>query len=207
MFPEKPKNKQKNDHSSPLRAKILIGLLSLIILLGVFTAQILPRLMLPSIHLSDVESVQIEDQWMGLSQFAPIVADYTLDMTDTGLVGDASFSIANYAVTQSTTITIPAETVQAFITMLETASLEQGPYEPFWEWTDDYPYISMLFETDHGEIEIFTSSQGESHTPWGARIDDVEYVISSDIPMQALVLIEPYLQRDILDTMVNEYNP
>jgi len=206
MFPEKPKNKQKNDHSSRIRPK-LIMLSTIMVLLGGIFAVALPNIMRPSITLSNVQTLQIKNHWMGLSQYAPIQADYDLILSEGSLTGEAIFSLANGSVTQTTSIEIPAEKVQAFITMLETARLETGPYEPYQVWTDDYPYISFLLETDQGEIEIFTSSQGESHTPWGAQIGDIEYVIPSDIPMQALQILEPYLKGDILDTMISEFRP
>ena len=204
MFPEKPKNKRKNDHRSRLRLTILLLSFAVAFGFGIFV-YLSSSCCVPAIKILNVQSLHIHDKWAGLSQYSPIIADYTLTMADGSLDGEAYFSIANDAVTQQTPITIPTETVDAFIKMLETAQLEQGPYEPRWEWTDDYPYISMVFQTEHGKIEIFTRSQGESHTPWGAEIDGVEYVIASDIPMQALILLESYLQRDILDTMVNDY--
>jgi hypothetical protein len=208
MFPEKPKNKQKNDRHSRKRLIVLLPSVIVVLLAGIFLYYAsLPtcRLTAPKLFYN-IQSVQIQDHWTGLSPFAPIKADYTFTMTEDGvLAGDAMFSIANDNVTHTTPIEIPAETVEAFIKMLETAKLEQRPYEPFWQWTDDYPYISIFFKTDQAEIEIFTSSQGESHTPWGAEIDDVEYVIDSDIPMQAYSLLEPYLQRGVLETMIDEY--
>ena len=207
MFPEKSKNKQKNDHpSSRLRLK-LFALSAIVVILGGILAIALPNIMLPSVTLSNVQSLQIKDHWSGLSQFAPIQADYDLVLSDGSLTGEATFSLANGSVTQTTSIDIPAEQVEAFIAMLETAKLEQGPYEPYWAWTDDYPHIAMSFTTDQGKVEIFTSSQGEFHTPWGAKIDDVEYVIASEIPIQALKIIDPYLKRDILETMINEFQP
>ena len=41
--------------------------------------------------------------------------------------------------------------------------------------------------------------------PWGAVIQGQEYVIESDIPMQALNILEPYLKRHILEMMIDEY--
>ena len=204
MLPEKTKNKRKNDHQPSIILKILLFIVVFGFGIGLLVS-ILPYLLSPTITFSDVQTLKIQDHWMGLSPTAPMMADYELSMTDETLSGEASFSIAYDTIKQSSDITIPAETLDAFIKMLETVKLKQGVYEPFWEWTDDYPYISMLFQTDQGEIEIFTSSQGNSHTPWAANIDGVEYVIESDIPMQALALLEPYLKRDILDTMVSEY--
>ena len=204
MFPEKPKNKPKNDKPSRQRIVMLLAFVILMGAIGLFIYS-LPYLFPATIDLSDIQVVQIRDSWAGLSPLSPIEANYDLTMKDEGWVGEAIFSITADQIIETADIHIPIEDTDAFLDMLEQAKLLPGPYEPFYRWTDDYPFISISFQTDDGEIEIFTSSQGEGHVPWGAMVHGQEYVIESDIPMQALKILEPYMKRDILQTMIDEY--
>ncbi len=205
MVPEKPKNKRKNDASSNRRLAFF-SMLALGIAIGMAIV-LFPRLFPMTLSLSDVTVVQIQDFWSGLVRWNPSEASYILGKNDEGWAGDVTFSLAQGEVMETATITIPSDVVGEFITLLETAPLVEGRYEPRIEWTDDYPFISFTFQTTRGEIQIYTSSQGEWHTPWGARMDGKDYTIDSEIPMQAYNLLMPYLERDILGEMIDNYQP
>ena len=206
MIPEKPKIKRKRDTSSNKRFAVVAILLVLAMGIGAGVV-LLPRLFPMTFSLSDVTAVQIQDSWAGLVRWNPLEASYLLSVDDEGWAGDVTFSLAQGEVTESATITIPQDIVDEFIALIETTPLVAGEYEPRWEWTDDYPFISMTFQTPRGEIEVYTSSQGEWHTPWGARVDGKAYTINSEIPMQAYNLLMPYLERDVLGEMIDNYQP
>lgn len=155
------------------------------------------RLFTPTIRLDlgDVQSVTIEQSWVGL---APMYAStYTLTEKDGAWIGSVVFMYGfDETVTQEEDINIPAEAVARFIRIMETAPAYEGEYDPYFDHTDDYPYIGFTFGTDAGAVEVFSGSQGEFAVPWGARIDGVEYTIDSDIPARALDEIAPYLKYE-----------
>src|SRR5690349_17301072 len=101
------------------------------------------------LDLSGVQSVTIEDSWVGL---APMYAsNYTLTDEDGAWVGSVVFMYGNdESVTQEETISIPAEAVQRFIDIMEMAPAYEGDYQPLFTHTDDYPSMRFTFETDHG---------------------------------------------------------
>lgn len=204
MYSEKPKNKRKNQATN----KRLVVLLTIFFIVGFFGGTVLyisPSLFPARISLSGIESMTIQDHWVGLSPVAPVQADYLLTNVEGALIGGAVFSISYESITQQADINIPADVAAEFLKTLETVDLIRGDYHPLIEWTDDYPSITMTFQMDHGEVSIFTSSQGEYHVPWGATINDTTYVINSEIPMQAFNSLSPYLHRDQLDAMVDGF--
>jgi hypothetical protein len=155
------------------------------------------------LDLGGVQSITIEDSWVGL---APMYAStYTLTDEDGAWVGSALFMYGfDDSVTQEESISIPAEAVQRFIDVMETAPAYEGDYEPLITHTDDYPSIRFTFETDHGTVEVYSSSQGEFAVPWGATADGTTYVIDSDIPARALEEIAPFLKYEEREAFLDE---
>lgn len=211
MYSEKPKNKRKSDTYRRNGRWVVAGLL-LVMCVAALVAYFYPRLLTPKVNLSSVASVTIADRWSGLSPVAPIVANYSLTMQDGMLVGVGDFSITgDFPVTStgnttdSTDVQIPSDSVTIFLDALEQVELIRGDYIPFRDHTDDYPSIAMTFQTDHGKIVIYTSSQGENHVPWAATIRGETYVINSRIPMDAVNSISDYLHKDILNSMIDDY--
>ena len=151
MFPEKPKNKRKNDTQS---RKGIVILFASVFFIGAiaFAIYSLPYLFPTSIELSSIQSIRILNNWTGLSQVAPISSDYRLTMQNDGWAGEATFSITPNKLKESANITIPTDKVEAFLDALEGVQLLPGPYEPYYQWTDDYPSILISLKTDQGEI-------------------------------------------------------
>ncbi len=65
-------------------------------------------------------------------------------------------------------LTRPA--TRTLLATLGSARIEEGPYEPFWDHTDDVPSIELVLHTARGIALVFSRSQGEFHAPWGACI-------------------------------------
>jgi hypothetical protein len=155
-------------------------------------------------QLSQVRSIRIEDDWTGLSPVAPIVAHYDLHRQNGSFSGKANFSVAGY--TQARTaveeVSIPEDTVLAFLQLLSRSPTEYGHYEPLFEHTDDYPSISIQLGVENDIVEFYTRSQGGDHVPWAGKVQGNIYVINSNLPAQALALLEPYLKKDRLKQLI-----
>jgi len=205
MYPEKPKNKRK--HSDRLRRQMTYLIAGIIVLVGIgliFT--LIPILFPAQISITDLQTVHIQNHWMGLSRIAPIKADYYLNLTADGtLTGTATYSITHDEITETVDITIPADVIDTFIDKLESAKLQRGTYTPFSQWTDDYPSLAININTVNTIISIYSTSQGEFHVPWGATIDGTDYIINSTIPAEALDILTPYLKQDVQEAMIDEH--
>jgi len=158
-----------------------------------------------SYSFSQTRSIRIQDDWTGYSSLAPIEAHYFLERNEDKFSGEVHFSVAGYSEHPKTTtenIEIPLEVVQAFLEMLAKSPLDYGEYVPEFTHTDDYPDIRIELESDSESITFFTTSQGADHVPWAAILDGKTYVVDSDIPAKALAILEPFLKRDVLESLL-----
>lgn len=161
---------------------------------------------LPALAGSSVTSMTIVESWTGLSPVAPIEATFHLTPAPQGLKGVAHFSAAGYRdpITATASISIPVEILNQFLVMLAGTPLEEGPYQPLINHTDDYPSIALIVETSAGRFTFDTQSQGETHVPWRALIEGREYVTYADNPAQAWRLLDPYLARPIQTALIEQ---
>ncbi|CAG0928289.1 hypothetical protein TFLX_00819 [Thermoflexales bacterium] len=150
---------------------------------------------------SQLRSIHIQDNWMGISPISPTVVSYTLQNQGDYFGGQAFFDIRGLSTTQS--ITIPIEKVDSFLKTLATAPIEEGEYIPTFRYTDDYPDIRFHMRFISETVEFSTGSQGKDHSPWRVTVDDKMYISSSHIPMQSFAILEPYLARDLLNQMID----
>ena len=188
-------------------------LFSVLFLLFLATGCISPQRTQPpvSFHLSeirqisDLRSIRLADDWAGLADYGPTQAHYMLQPKAGGFLGQATFSaggdFSKEQMTDSAEITIPIRVVQNFLNTLAEATLEDGPYEPYIEHTDDYPDLSIDLVFDGQTVSYQSQSQGGGHVPWAVSIDTQTYVINSGIPMQAWALLSPYLKQDKLQQL------
>src|SRR5262249_13713726 len=147
-------------------------------------------------RLSDAHRIHIENDWTGLSPFAPLTAHYTLERKSDGFRGGATFSAGGYSGTANKAvedIAVPLDKAQLFLQMLSKCPMKSGDYEPKIEHTDDYPSIKLEIELEKETVTFFTKSQGEGNIPWGVTIRGTTYVVESDIPATAVELLEPHL--------------
>ncbi len=151
---------------------------------------------------SQLQSVHIQDDWMGLSPTSPTVVSYTLQNHGDYFGGQAFFDIRGLSATLA--ITIPVERVDSFLKTLATAPIEEGEYEPLFQWTDDYPNIQFQLSFISKTVVFSTGSQGKDHSPWRVAVDDKTSISSSRIPMQSFAILEPYLARDLLNQMIDQ---
>lgn len=174
---------------------------------GVVQAAEFPdALTMPAIDASAVTSVTIVDSWTGLSPLAPIEASYHLTASADGLVGLAAFSVAGYRdpITATAAISVPVLVFEEALAELAGTPLEEGPYKPLINHTDDYPTISMTFMASGQAIQFYTQSQGPDHIPWKVVIDGQEFVTYADNPSRAMQILEPYLAPATLASLIEQ---
>lgn len=158
--------------------------------------------------LSFVEEITIQDYWVGLSLLAPLNKEFVLELAEDSYIGEAQFSLGGCCEgmerSRAESLSIPVETVNTFIDVLEQIALVEGDYQPFYQWTDDYPYIAITLKNGQDRFVIYTNSQGATHVPWAASYNEKEYIIDSDAPMQAYTILIPYLKQEVFEAMKDE---
>jgi hypothetical protein len=158
-------------------------------------------------YLDSVQTIKIADTWVGLTPASPLFSYYDLTTDDDGAwVGTGVIEAGRPKISREEAITVPAEAVERFVEIMNTAVLLKGTYHIDTEDQnpDDYPVITLNFKTDRGYVTVYTYSSAENHVPWGVIIDGIEYVIDGDVPARAMDEIMPYLRYDIRDAMIEE---
>lgn len=168
------------------------------------------------LQLHQAQEFSIEDDWSGLSSVGFLNAHYSFRRQGEAFTGQAAFSLGaplkEFTATES--VRIPESAALEFLAILAQSPVEPpkyqrgyGPeYEPNIDHTDDYPSISIRIELNNESIEYFTRSQGEDHVPWALAYKGNIYIINSPQPMQALRIVSPYLKKEKLTDLVNEFN-
>ena len=75
-------------------------------------------------------------------------------------------------------------------------------YVPYFDHTDDFPFVEIVLELPSEKIEFSTVSQGAGRSPWKCVVESETYVVNSGAPMRALNVLVPYLQRDRLTRLI-----
>lgn len=158
--------------------------------------------------LSRAQAIAIDDVWNGFSRLAPIEAHYALQRAAQGFAGSADFSAGGGYPGGPThahaDVALPQAAVAAFFSALAQTPLHAGEYTPLRRRTDDYPDMTVTITVD-GKDVIFTSqSQGTTRAPWLVHAGDADYVSDSGQPAAALDRLAPYLERNVLDALVEK---
>lgn len=149
-------------------------------------------------------TLSILDAWTGLSPAAPIEAYFELKPDATAFWSRAELSVAGYTtpITKTVAISVPVSIVDEFLTLIASTPLEEGDYQPVMSHTDDYPTIAVAIETANDEVVFVSKSQGLSHVPWGALINQKRYITYANTLARAMTLLDPYLARAERDELV-----
>src|SRR4030095_4445625 len=112
---------------------------------------------------SKVCSLQLQNDWMGLSEFGPVKRAYLLKPDVQGFSGKAVFSLGGgpHTLSKEFPLSIPRDAVQGFFSKLSKSVLEKGEYKPKIDHTDDYPSLGITVEGAGSKMEFFSQSQGE----------------------------------------------
>lgn len=155
-------------------------------------------------QLPEATALNIRDDWSGASPVSPVLAHYYLTRSSGALTGLADFSVGEFQgrpITTTDTVTIPAEVVSDFLNRLSEVPLTEGNYVPRQDAVEN-TNISLTITVPAGTIFFYTQSQGDDHTPWAATLDTTTYVIDTPAVAEAFALLEPYLKRDVLESLV-----
>lgn len=167
-----------------------------------------PKPVIPD--LLGTQSVRIQDDWVGLAPEAPIAARFYLHRDGTQFTGTAEFEAGGFSgdpLKATEEIAIPLEVMESFLLRLTDAPVEEGTYIIPPTHTDDYPQLSMNLTSGDWSVEFYSDSQNSDHTPWRFESSHPNgvcrhnCVIQSDVPTQALDLLNPYLKRDVQEKL------
>ena len=160
------------------------------------------------LEVANIRAISIQDNWVGLSDIAPILSYYSLLPNGEEFTGLVNFDVGGYSrknrISELQDLHVPAKAIQLFLNKLQTTSIREGDYQPTIEHTDDYPTLEIRIVLTNFDLTFYTSSQGERHTPWGMTCFGHTYVIDSATPMDALDILLPYLKKDRLKVLEDQ---
>jgi len=156
---------------------------------------------------SKVISIELQSDWMGLSEFGPLKRAYFFKSDGPNFSGKATFSLGAgpSLLSKEFPVSVPRETVQAFLSQLSRSVLEKGEYKPKIDHTDDYPTLGITVEGPQGKVEFFSRSQGEFAIPWGVRFASQTYVVNTNDPELAFRIMDPYLKHEMMKSLQEEW--
>ncbi len=162
--------------------------------------------------LEDVTAIHLEDDWSGLAGASPVEAHFDFARQGEGYVGTGRLAVLGSYYRRplpppaTRAVAIPPDAARAFFALLATTPGQAGAYSPRISHTDDYPSLRIVLTTTHGEVTIYSQSQGTAHVPWGLRIEGGrwEYTVDNDTPQRAIALLMPYLDYETLDLLKDE---
>jgi hypothetical protein len=163
--------------------------------------------------LPETQSIRIDDSWMGLSPVAPLNASYALERQGAQFVGLGEFGARGMVFgsiqsgprrTATRDIVLPPADAETFLRMLTGIQAVERPYDPQLRITDHYPSLSIRLETPDGTLTVFSQAQGTDRVPWALRLGERTFVVDSDLPTRAFATLEPYLHRDVLQSLADE---
>jgi hypothetical protein len=158
--------------------------------------------------ISEIRSISIQDDWAGLIDYGPTLSYYSLMPNGSEFTGLVNFTVGGdfnkRPISETNDLHIPTKGIEAFLKKLASTSYRKGKYEPFEQWTDDYPSLEIRVLLRHDEISFHTTSQGEYHTPWAMIYLGQTFVVDSATPMDALKVLLPYLKKDRLAALEDQ---
>jgi hypothetical protein len=145
-----------------------------------------------------LRSIEMEDDWMGLSELGPLRKRYLLKPGGQQLTGTATFTLGAGPLQKikEEPISIPNEMIQSFLSLLSQSTFEEGEYKPRITHTDDYPSRRIEITSENGKLVFFSTSQGELAVPWGASFENKSFIVNSGNPGEAMAKIRPYLKDE-----------
>jgi hypothetical protein len=157
------------------------------------------------------ETVEIANDWNGYSDITPVLRRAKLRRERQELVGNAYIAVGGYGAAgihqqQTTKVKIPAAVTAKFLAMLSKTPLQTGIYRPSISRTDDYPHIKIQVKINGQQVIFSSESQGSDYVPWkivlSKKNTTTAYISNSPFPAQALQLLNPYLDRQGIDRLI-----
>jgi hypothetical protein len=156
-------------------------------------------------------AVEIQNDWNGYSDITPVLRHYKLQLQNGELVGNSHIAVGGYGAAGihqqvTTKVKIPAAVTTQFLEMLAKTPLQTGVYKPNIVRVDDYPKIGIVIKSAQQQAIFSSESQGADNVPWKVTVGKVDpsknYITNSNLPAQALKLLDPYLNNPGIDRIV-----
>lgn len=157
------------------------------------------------------DKVEIQNDWNGHSDITPVLRRYKLRLDKQKLVGNAHIAVGGYGAAgihqqKTTKINIPAATSAKFLATLAKTPLQTGTYQPRIDRGDDYPSITIQLQIARQQVTFSSQSQSVGNVPWKVTITKndrtVEYISNSAFPAQALKSLDPYLDKNGIELII-----
>jgi hypothetical protein len=156
-------------------------------------------------------AVEIQNDWNGYSDITPILRHSKLQLQNGELVGNSHMAVGGYGAAGihqqvTTKVKIPAVVTAQFLEMLAKTPLQNGIYKPNIVRADDYPQIRIVIKSAQQQAIFSSESQGADNIPWKVTVGKVDpgknYITNSNLPAQALKLLDPYLNNPGIDRII-----
>lgn len=125
--------------------------------------------------------VIVRDGWWG--EGTPNMTAYELRREAAGPLAGTCRQFRRGKPERAAEVALSAANTTRFLRLLADAAAQPGgPYEPLVMHTDDFPSIEIAIHVgpeaaNGGLMLLFSSSQGELHTPWCASVRGVSYAV------------------------------
>lgn len=153
----------------------------------------------------DLQAIEIQDvvrSPQSVSRLFPIEARYTLQRGASGFVGPALFSVGSSSSRKATAnVRLPFPVVAEFLQMLKGLPLREG-YQPVTPTPGgSFPDIRVELRGRSAATALITRSPGRDLLPWGIEFERQTYTIESNVPAKAFTTLQPYLHREVLESL------
>lgn len=189
------------EHKLSCLTYITILMVSGMLILVVTAAAILQPHPPDYLYFTALQSITIHEQWQGL---VPVQATYQLRYDLNVFNGTASFVVGTgeRRQTANANISIPFDRTQAFLSKLKQSELHPALYQP----ANTLRSINIRIVTWRETLTLFSQSPGVNRI-WGLEMRGLHYMINSSRPAEALAIIEPCLQNELLNQLIADASP
>lgn len=167
--------------------------------------------------------IELNDDWTGLSSFAPIKrrfdlvqesGDWRCNGTLTFYCPDSSDeSLSNAEIEGHTSLELMTDSleilvekcrIQRFIGSIDECPIERKVYVPYQERDDDRPHLKITIEIVDAKVVLYSDSQGDDHIPWALEFRGHKWVVDSAVPADAMKTLGVALKRQQFDNFLQD---
>ena len=167
---------------------------------------------LHEIAIATVE-IRLQRDWSGYGY--PSTAHYSLVRGETEFSGNAEFASGHKPresddrgllyLEAAETFDVSFKIVGDFLEKMGSLKLMPGPYYPFSQGTDSFPFLRIELESRTGLAVFESESQGEWSEPWGLTLNDGLYTVNTATPDQAMAALEWHMKGHRRDELQAEF--
>lgn len=168
---------------------------------------------LHEIAIATVE-IRLQRDWSGYG--SPSTAHYSLVRGETEFSGNAEFThgyvlggefgnMGLPCLKAAETFDVSFKIVADFLEKMGSLKLIPGPYYPFSQGTDSFPFLRIELESRTGLAVFESESHGEGHVPWGLTLNDGLYTVNTATPDQAMAALECHMKSHRRDELQAEF--